>query len=30
MIGTLMTFIGSTILFLAIAAYKSGKSVFDK
>ena len=30
MMGTLITFIVSTVIFLAIAAYKPGKSVFDK
>jgi len=30
MFGTLITSIVSIVVFIAIAAYKSGKSVFDK
>ena len=30
MTGTWITLIVSTVLFVAIAAYKSGKSIFDK
>ena len=30
MIGTLISLIVSTVVFIAIAAFKPGKSVFDK
>ncbi|GEM_PF-1972303 len=30
MIGTLISLIVSIVVFIAIAAYKSGKSVFEK
>ncbi len=30
MAGTLITLIASMVIFVAIAAYKSGKSLFDK